>query len=264
MANGVPANVGAGLVDGRAAGMQVCLPPPAAPTFTVSDVTVAEGNGGFLATSKILAFTVSLTGPLTTAASVRYATADGTATTADYGAKPLTTLSFSAGQTSKVVNVTVKGDTVFEPNETMLLQLSSPVGAAISDAQGVGTITNDDPAPVVPGISVDDVTIVEGNPTLLGSTKSVTFTIRLSAPAPSGMSVIYNTADGTAVAPGDYTAKAPTVLRFSAGQTSKTVTVTLRMDSLAEPDEAFFLVLHDPVGATITDGLSVATIRNDD
>jgi hypothetical protein len=42
--------------------------------------------------------------------------------------------------------VTVNGDTTVEPDETFSVNLTSPVGATIVDAQGVGTITNDDSA----------------------------------------------------------------------------------------------------------------------
>lgn len=76
---------------------------------------------------------------------VKYATANGTAAApADYTAKALTMLSFSPGQTTKTVTVSVKGDLTVEPNETLFVNLSSPVNATISDNQGKGTIINDD------------------------------------------------------------------------------------------------------------------------
>ncbi|HKY75162.1 MAG TPA: Calx-beta domain-containing protein, partial [Acidimicrobiia bacterium] len=260
VSGGVPTNIGAGNIDARAAGAAVCLPPPPPPSFSVSDVSVAEGNGGFTA-NKVLAFTVTLSEALPTSSSVRYATANGTATTADYTAKSLTTLTFSAGQTSKAVNVTVRGDTVHEPDETMLLNLSSPVGAPVSDGQGIGTILDDDPAPVVPVVSIDDVSITEGN-NIFG--KNMTFTVRLSAPAPGPISIQYQTADGTAVQPGDYTRKGLTTLSFSKGQTAKTFTVTIKGDAVAEPDEWLFVLLSNPVGMTMGDGSAAGFILNDD
>ena len=72
------------------------------------------------------------------------------------------TLSFTAGQTSKTISVTVNGDTTVEPNETFLVNLSSPSGATLADAQGQGTITNDDSA-ALPTLSINDVTVTEGN-----------------------------------------------------------------------------------------------------
>ncbi len=38
----------------------------------------------------------------------------------------------------------VEGDTKVEPNETFFVNLSKPTNATIADAQGQGTITNDD------------------------------------------------------------------------------------------------------------------------
>ena len=255
--------MGSGRVNALAAGNAICLPPTAGPAFSVSDATVTEGNGGLLSTRTALTFTVTLSQPLTTASSVQYQTLNGTAVApGDYTAKALTTLSFSAGQTSKTVSVTVKGDTVPEVPEGMTLRLSGAAGAPISDADGVGTITNDDPFPVVPVVSVADVSKVEGSNSF--SVQTVTFTVTLSAPAPGSISIVYQTANGSAVAPEDYTAKAPTKLTFSKGQTSKTVAVTLKPDRLAEGNQMFFLLLTNPVGMTIGDGTAIATIVDDD
>src|SRR5204862_6520250 len=60
-------------------------------------------------------------------------------------------------------------------NETFFVNLSNPVGTALTDAQGTGTITNDDAAPT---ISIDDVTQAEGN----AGTSTFTFTVTLSNP----------------------------------------------------------------------------------
>ncbi|MEZ5291938.1 MAG: M36 family metallopeptidase [Vicinamibacterales bacterium] len=53
-------------------------------------------------------------------------------------------LVFPPGATSMTVGVPVHGDTLAEANETFFVNLSSPIGAAIGDAQGLGTILNDD------------------------------------------------------------------------------------------------------------------------
>jgi len=72
-------------------------------------------------------------------------TGPGTALAGDFTAKTLT-LNFSAGQKSKTFTVMVKGDGTKEPNEAFYVNLSNPTGtgAKITDAQGVGTIKNDD------------------------------------------------------------------------------------------------------------------------
>ena len=75
---------------------------------------------------------------------VSYATADGTATAgSDYVAQT-GNLSFAPGETARTISVTVNGDTRIERDETFLVNLSSPSGATIADAQGRATIRNDD------------------------------------------------------------------------------------------------------------------------
>jgi hypothetical protein len=126
-----------------AAGTGTCTitdndPPP---SITITNATVTEPDTGAINA----VFTIKLSAPSGRPVSVKYATADGTATGGtDYTAIALTTLTFSVGQTSRTVLVPVKGDLVKEANETFFLNLSNAVNATISDAQGLGTITNDD------------------------------------------------------------------------------------------------------------------------
>ena len=61
----------------------------------------------------------------------------------DYAAKS-TTLTFNPGKVTKLFQVTVNGDTSFEPDETFTVTLSNPSGATIADGEATGTITNDD------------------------------------------------------------------------------------------------------------------------
>src|SRR5262249_48993850 len=116
-------------------------PPTTLPTISVSDGTVAEGNSG----TSNLRFAVSLSKPSTNTVSVGYTTSNGTATAAEQDYTPTVgTVAFAPGETSKFVDVAVRGDTMVEPNETFTLNLSSPVNATLADAAGTGTIVNDD------------------------------------------------------------------------------------------------------------------------
>ena len=103
---------------------------------------MAEGNSG--TTNAV--FTVTLSAASTSTVTVDYATANGTATAGSDYTAGTGTLSFAAGTTSKTITVAVTGDTAVEPNETFVVNLTNAVGATIADAQGVGTITNDDTA----------------------------------------------------------------------------------------------------------------------
>ncbi|WP_237742716.1 Calx-beta domain-containing protein [Actinopolymorpha alba] len=122
--------------------MNATVPTPT-PALRVSDATVSEGNSDTSQAS----FTVSLSPASSSAVTVAYATADATAVApGDYTAAN-GTLTFAPGETSKVVNIPVVGDTAVEQDESFSVTLSSPTGGAvIADGLGVGTILNDDAA----------------------------------------------------------------------------------------------------------------------
>ncbi|MBI3922971.1 MAG: hypothetical protein HY318_16235, partial [Armatimonadetes bacterium] len=50
--------------------------------------------------------------------------------------------------------VSVRGDTLYEPDETLLLNLSNPVNVALNNTQAVGSIINDDPKPDQPDLLI--------------------------------------------------------------------------------------------------------------
>ena len=54
------------------------------------------------------------------------------------------TLTFTPGTTSQDLTVSVNGDTIAEPSETFSVNLTNPVNATILDAEGIGTILDDD------------------------------------------------------------------------------------------------------------------------
>jgi len=110
------------------------------PTVTISDVSKAEGNTGTTA----FVFTVRMSNPRMSNVMMNYATANGTAVAGtDYTATS-GVLTFAAGQNSKTITVPVLGDTTVEPNKTFFLNLSGISGGILGDAQGLGTILNDD------------------------------------------------------------------------------------------------------------------------
>ncbi len=160
------------------------------------------------------------------------------------------------GETTKQVTVLVNGDLLDEANETFFLNLSNAANATIADGQGLGTITNDDGQP---SLSVNDVTVTEGD----SGTTSATFTVTLAPASGQNVSVDYSTADGTATAPADYAATSGT-LTFAPGQTTRTVTVLVAGDLLDEANETYFVNLSNPSNATIADGQGLGTITDDD
>jgi hypothetical protein len=228
------------------------LPPASLPALSILDVTVPEGNSG---TSQAT-FTVTLSPAASVPVTVHYATSDGTATAGSDYVATSGDLTFAIGQTVATFPVTINGDVTDEPDETFTVTLSDPVNAIIDRGEGLGTITDDDPAPA---LSVNDVTVTEGDT----GTVSADFTVSLSGLTERTVTVQYATADGTATAPGDYLSASGT-LTFAPGQTTRPVSVSVNGDLVHEPSETFFLNLSVPVNATIADGQGVGTIVDND
>jgi len=112
-----------------------------------------------------------------------------------------------------------------------------------------------------PNLTINDVSLNEGN----AGTTSFTFTVSLSAPAPAGgVTFDIATADGTAIAPGDYTAKSLTSQTIPAGSSTYSFTVLGNGDTTYESNETFFVNVTNASNATITDNQGVGTIVNDD
>ena len=117
----------------------VVVSAPTLPTLAISDVTVTEGQSG--TTLATFVVTRSAVGSTVT---INYATADGSAVAPGDYTSTAGTLTFTGTTASLTIAVPVNGDTVVEPNETFSVVLSNPSGAALADATGIGTITNDD------------------------------------------------------------------------------------------------------------------------
>ena len=251
---------GATIARGQATGTivndDIDAQPDALPAISIADLSIREGNGEH----NHFMFLVTLDKASSVPVTVQYKTVDGSAAGGVDYATSSGTVTFAPGTTSQMIHVDIKGDSVAEADETFTVLLSSPVGATIAHGSGIGTITNDDvAAPVLPGLSVSDARRAEGN----SGTAMLDFTVSLSKAATSPVTVQYGTANGTATAGSDYTAKSGT-LTFAAGETSKTVSVAVLGDTAVEANETLRLNLSGASGATIADGSGKGTITNDD
>ena len=247
-------NAGTGYTVGAPASATGTILNDDLPTLTINDVTVNEGNAG----TTNFTFTVSLSAPAGPGGvTFDIATANGTASAGvDYVANSLTGQTIPAGNSTYSFTVLVNGDTLSEPNKTFFVNVTNVTNAVVGDAQGVGTITNDDPAP---SLSINDVTVTEGN----AGTVNAVFTVTLSAASGQTVTVNYATADGTATQPADYTNTSGT-LTFTPGATTQTITVPVIGETVPEANETFFVNLSGAVNATIADNQGVGTITNDD
>lgn len=132
----------------------VAIGPQTLPSLSIADASVTEGDGADVQEK----FTVTLSAASKQVVTVQYATKDQTAKAGTDYVATSGTLTFQPGEISKTIGVAVKGDTVAEPTETLLVDLSSAAGATISRAEAKGTIVDNDP-PVKPQIQVSDATV---------------------------------------------------------------------------------------------------------
>jgi hypothetical protein len=226
----------------------------------VTSVSQVETNSGQTA----FIFTVSLTDPSAATTTVDFATSNATATVADgdYVANS-GTLTFIPGDVTETFTVLVNGDTKVELDETFTVTLTNlfqnGLEVYMGTPVGTGTIINDDSAV----ITVADVTLNEGN----AGTTSFDFVISMTYPSDASVTVDYTTANVTATAGTDYTALNTSVV-FAAGETSKTITVDVLTNLIAEYDETFTFTLSNLVNnsriISITDAEAIGTIWNDD
>ena len=103
------------------------------------------------------------------------------------------------------------------------------------------------------------VSIADAGPVSEGG--AAEFSVTLSAPACREVTVNYATANNSAVAPGDYTAKSG-VVTFTPGDVAETVTVTTKVDDDEEETETFFVDLTSPSNAAVADAHAVGTIND--
>jgi len=113
---------------------------PLAPALSISDQRAVEGD----AATTVAHVKVSLTPAATQPVTVDYVTSDGTAHAGDDYDAASGTLTFAAGETSKTIDVPVRGDVLAENNETFFITLRNAAGARVSRSEAVAVIDDDD------------------------------------------------------------------------------------------------------------------------
>ncbi|MBU2960317.1 hypothetical protein KO516_05690 [Citreicella sp. C3M06] len=229
----------------------------------VSDPLLIEGDSG----SQLALFQIDLSQPASSALTVRYSTADGSATAGqDYQAQS-GTVTFAAGENTATVAVPVFGDRLSEPSEAFSLVVTPPLGVSLGSGGLVGTATIlDDDSGLGPVISIADSTNLEG--------EYLRFVVTLSEPATDAVTVNYRTLlTGSADDDDLYYASSSSsnngTVTFAAGETTASIYVYIRSDSSDERDENFAIELYDESSnASLAGGVSTlranATILDDD
>lgn len=227
--------------------------------ISVSDPEVTEGDAG---ENPTLEFEVTLDQIRDQSIDVSYSVAASSTALSgtDFAAVSDGTLTFdqATSETSRTVMVTVTSDEMYEEDETVLLVLTSPTGGAVladsaSSITGVGTITNDDDAPLLAFDSLPTVT--EGDE---GDTTVLRYDITKTGDTSLPVTVDFAISDaGTATGTGDdadYTPSVSSSLTFTATETSKSIEITVIGDGVAESDETVVVTLSNPVHGRFADG----------
>ena len=219
------------------------------PTLSIADAAVAEGGTA--------EFVVTLTPASTETVTVNFETADGTAKAGSDYTQTSATLTFTAGQPTKTISVSTVDDDAQESDERFTVTLRNPDGATLDDHTGEGTIrdNDDDGGGRTPELSIGDAAVQEGG--------TAQFEVTLRPASEQTVTVNFETADGTAKAGSDYTETSGT-LTFTAGQPTKTISVSTVDDDAQESDERFMVTLRNPDGATLDDHTGEGTIRDND
>jgi hypothetical protein len=187
----------------------------------------------------------------------------GTATSgADYNALG-GTLTFNANVTSLTFPVVLKADSpnnlVEIPDETINLVLSNPTGGGALAAPSAAVFSIADSSPKI------QFATANYNPSETAA--SVVLTATRTGPTAATVVVPWHTTDGTAISTGgtatdpvDFTA-ASGVLTFGAGIISKTITITLKPDTIVEGNQTFTVTLDNPTAGGVLGAISTANVN---
>lgn len=231
-----------------------------AATLSISDAVADEDTG-------TISFDLALSHKVDVPITVNYSTDFGTANADDFTPVSNGTVNFGGGELFQTVTINLSPDFDIESDENFFVNLSNLQVAGrpvtILDGQARGTIRNDDDENQTANVtlSINDVSADENSGQLV-------FTVSLSRAVNQNVSVNYVTVANTATA-NDFTAANGT-LTIPAGQTSRTIAITVSPDSTVEPNERFFVDLSNPrangsnVNVTIADNRGIGTIQNDD
>ncbi len=214
--------------------------------LTPSDARAVENAGRMV-------FTVEVSDVSDAPVSVRWQTADRTATAgSDYTAAN-GTLTIPAGAQSGKFEIAIRNDRLDEHEETFVIGFDQPQGAQLVATEVVGTIEDDDDEPV---LLIEDASAPEGD-------GRIGFLVFLASDSGRTVSVEYATRGVSATKDIDY-APATGTLTIPPGSDGETLWVTILDDSLHEDHEVVEMVLSRPRYAVAGDLLAIGMIEDDD
>jgi hypothetical protein len=225
--------------------VQLTIAPPR--NISINNPAAWEGNTG----TKTVPFTVTLDTTSSLTISAKYNTQHITTNSEDIVLQS-GTVTFPPGVKSQRVSIVIKSDTIDEVNEKFKVTLFDPVNATLAVAIGTASISDDDAASA---IRILDTSTSE-------TKLSAAFRVTLNKKSGKTIKVLFDTRNGTAVQPYDYTAIANGTVTFNPGETVKYIKVTVKTDNVTEIAETFSVVLKSPSNATIARSIASCHIYN--
>ncbi|HEY6169838.1 MAG TPA: Calx-beta domain-containing protein, partial [Verrucomicrobiae bacterium] len=195
----------------------------------------------------------------------------------------------SASTTQGTINTNLSGDVIASigsltpgANATIAVIVKPTVEAILTTTATIkanqfdyNSFNNSDtvaPVAFLPTLSINNVTLTEGN----SGTSNFVFTVTLTPAYGQAVTAQFTTEDDTAVEGSDYLATNG-IVTFPPGITNQTITVKVIGDTLSESNETFMLVLNNASNATFAidpgaeedepaapDTAAVGTILDDD
>lgn len=231
-------------------------PPSPMPRITVSGSSAVEGGG--------VPIQLWIDEAQSHPVSVTYTTSGGTATAGSDYVSATGVATIPAGSQSTTFTVQTLDDQTAEAQETFDVVLSDPVGVVVGETWSPTALLHDNE----PEISIGDAAMSESGGTLRfpvrleGRRASEDSTWRL--PIPQQLATVrYAVANGTAKAPGDYSATSGT-MTFLAGETLKYIEVPIAQDAVVEAAETVTATLSAPTSAVLADAAATGTIVDDE
>ncbi len=228
--------------------------------------SVAEGAAG-AAPSHL--FTLTRSGDLSEAASIPWSIG-GTVDAKDFADGQLLAgnVNFAAGQASATITLTTAGDDLYEPDETLLVQLGQGdlLGAAPqAGSAGVTLLNDDDPDE----FRISPLTPVVAEGSVIGAKTSFRFEVTRLGHVDQPASVDYRVIGSGAymAEASDFGSTMPAgTLKWAAGETRKTLLISVLQDTTVERDEGFSVLLSNGRGSAVSadHGTAAATIRSDE
>ncbi|MEM7161618.1 MAG: Calx-beta domain-containing protein [Bacteroidota bacterium] len=235
-------NLNADICDGT--GIATIQDNDATPCLSIDDVVVDEADGS-------ATFTISLDAESGQSVSVDFDLLDiSTNTLAIDLVDTAGTFIIPEETLSLPLSITINEDLLDEIDETYEIVLSNSINSTICDAQGLGTIQDNDATPC---IGISDVTEDESN-------GNITFTVSLDALSGQDVFFDWNTGDITALdSNNDYDTAGQLGSIINEGDLSTNLVITINEDLLDEIDETFNVTLSNPVNSSLCPGNETAT-----